>query len=131
MLCLYHAAAEAAPGTPAHGRAMEHKHKHKHQILGWITDLARRTGADEPDRLARTLTLLLDGALSSGALDDGVAAAVREAARLLVRVSLHLLQNAYTGISSWVRCEGQTGIGPNCHNHGSPPGPVTLPKRGR
>jgi AcrR family transcriptional regulator len=77
-------AAEAAPGTPAHDRAMEHKR----QILGWITNLARSAGADQPARLALALTLLLDGALSSGARDAGGAA--RDAARLLVRASLHL-----------------------------------------
>lgn len=96
------AAAEAAPGTPPHGRAMEHKR----QILGWVTDLARRAGAEEPDRLARTLTLLLDGALSSGVRDEGAAAAAREAARVLTRASVHLHRSASVGISSWVRCEG-------------------------
>ncbi|WP_458779774.1 TetR/AcrR family transcriptional regulator [Arthrobacter sp. D3-16] len=97
------AAAEAAPGTPTHDRAMEHKR----QVLGWITDLARRAGAQEPDRLARTLTLLLDGALASGAQEDGVAATARQAARLLVRVSVQLHQSAYTWkISSWIRCDG-------------------------
>jgi hypothetical protein len=34
------------------------------ELLATVADLARRAGADEPDRLARTLTLLLDGALS-------------------------------------------------------------------
>jgi hypothetical protein len=100
------ASAEAAPGTPAHGRALEHKR----QVLEWITELARRAGADEPDRLARTLTLLLDGVLASGAQEDGAAAAAREAARLLVRVSLQLHQSAYTGISSRIRCDGPNQI---------------------
>lgn len=95
------AAAEAGPGTPAHGRALAHKR----QVLGWISDLARRAGADEPDRLARTLTLLLDGALASGAQDDGAAAA-REAARLLVRVSLRRHQSSHAGIASRIRCDG-------------------------
>jgi len=99
---LINAAAESTPGTPAHSRAMDHKR----QVLGWITDLARRAGANEPDRLARTLTLLLDGALSSGAQEDSVAAAAREAARLLVRVSLHLHQSAHTGITSRISCDG-------------------------
>ena len=96
------AAAEAAPGTPAHGRALEHKR----QVLGWITDLARRAGADEPHRLALTLTLILDGGLASGAQQNGAPAAAREAARLLVRVSLHLHQSTYGGISSRIRCDG-------------------------
>lgn len=34
------------------------------ELLATVADLARRAGADEPDRLARTLTLLLDDALS-------------------------------------------------------------------
>ncbi len=96
------AAAESTPGTPAHGRVMEHKR----QVLKWITDLARRAGADEPDRLARTLTLLLDGALGSGVQEDSVAAAAREGARLLVRVSLHLHQSAHTGITCRISRDG-------------------------
>jgi AcrR family transcriptional regulator len=59
------AAAEAAPGTEPHDRTIAHKQR----ILDWLRDLARRAGADEPQRLARTLSLLLDGALASGALD--------------------------------------------------------------
>ncbi|WP_146072412.1 hypothetical protein [Arthrobacter sp. Y81] len=34
------------------------------ELLATVADLARRAGADEPDRLARTFTLLLGGALS-------------------------------------------------------------------
>jgi AcrR family transcriptional regulator len=86
-------AAEFVPGTPVYDRAMEHKR----QILGWITNLARSAGADEPDRLARTLTLLLDGALNSRARDGGEAA--RDAARLLVQANLHLHQRAHIGPS--------------------------------
>lgn len=96
------AAAEAAPETPAHSRAMEHKR----QVLGWVTDLARRAGADEPDRLARTLTLLLDGALVSGAQGDGAAAAAQQAVRLLVRVSLRRHQSAHAGTASRIRRDG-------------------------
>jgi hypothetical protein len=32
------------------------------ELLATVADLARRAGADEPDRLARTLTLLLGDA---------------------------------------------------------------------
>jgi hypothetical protein len=34
-----------------------------------MRDLARLAGAERPERLARSLSLLLDGALASGALD--------------------------------------------------------------
>ena len=51
-------------------------------------DLARQAGAEHPERLARSLSLLLDGALASGALDadpEAVEAARATAADLLVR----------------------------------------------
>ena len=80
------AAAEAEPGSPVHRRVVAHKQA----ILAWLVDLARRAGAAEPDRLARSLTLLLDGGLATGAL-DGDPDAAREAAataRLLVDAAL-------------------------------------------
>ena len=38
-------------------------------VLRWVTDLARQAGAVDPDALARSLTLLLDGGLASGSVD--------------------------------------------------------------
>ncbi|WP_427005021.1 TetR/AcrR family transcriptional regulator [Pseudarthrobacter sp. H2] len=80
------AAAESASGTRVHGRTVTHKQ----HILAWIGGLAARAGAPDPDRLARSLTLLLDGGLASGVLDaDPAAAAVaRSTAAQLVAASL-------------------------------------------
>jgi AcrR family transcriptional regulator len=76
------AAAEAAPGTPVHARTVAHKQA----VLTWVRHLAARAGAADPDALARSLTLLLDGGLADGALaaDPAAAAAAKEAARQLV-----------------------------------------------
>jgi AcrR family transcriptional regulator len=76
------AAAEAAPGTPIHERTVAHKTA----VLEWVRRLSSDAGASDPDGLARSLTLLLDGGLASGALDAEPDAAVRAAssARLLV-----------------------------------------------
>ncbi|HET8684222.1 MAG TPA: TetR/AcrR family transcriptional regulator [Micromonosporaceae bacterium] len=74
------AAAECGSGTEVHARTVEHKRV----VLAWVTDLARRAGADDPDALARALTLLLDGGLAAGVLDGEPAAA--EAARYAARV---------------------------------------------
>ena len=52
------------PGSPAHERTVAHKQ----WVLAWLEDLAERAGAEHPDRLARALALLLDGALAGGAL---------------------------------------------------------------
>jgi AcrR family transcriptional regulator len=76
------AAAESVPGTPVHERTLAHKHA----VLSWVTGLAREAGAADPEALARTLTLLLDGGLASGALDADPEAArqARAAAASLV-----------------------------------------------
>jgi AcrR family transcriptional regulator len=58
-------AAESQPGTTAHERTIAHKRA----VLDWVRDLATRAGARDPEGLARSLTLLLDGALANGALD--------------------------------------------------------------
>ena len=61
---------------------------HKQQFRAWIRDLADRAGAPDPDRLARSLTLLLDGGLASGVLDADpatAAAAGATAAQLVSR----------------------------------------------
>ncbi|MDI1466039.1 TetR/AcrR family transcriptional regulator [Catellatospora sp. KI3] len=75
-------AAESALGSDVHARTVEHKQV----VRAWITDLARRAAAADPDLLARQLTLLLDGGLSAGVLDADPAAAqaAKAAARALV-----------------------------------------------
>lgn len=80
------AAAESAPGTSVHSRTVAHKQ----QVLGWIRDLATEAGVAEPEKLARSLTLLLDGGLASGSLDgDPASAAIaRATAAALVRDAL-------------------------------------------
>jgi AcrR family transcriptional regulator len=80
------AAAETTPGTAAHDRTVAHKQK----VLAWMRDLAQDAGASHPDRLARALSLVVDGALASGALDaDPEAVEVaRDTARSLVRQAL-------------------------------------------
>jgi hypothetical protein len=62
----------------------------KRAVLAWLTDLAERADAPAPDLLARSLTLLLDGALADGALsaDPAAALAAKQAARGLVDASL-------------------------------------------
>ena len=75
-------AAESVSGTDVHARTVEHKAA----VRAWVRELAVAADARDPNRLARGLTLLLDGGLASGVLDgDPDAAAVaREAARALV-----------------------------------------------
>jgi AcrR family transcriptional regulator len=76
------AAAESAAGTAAHDRTVAHKRR----VLAWLRDLAQQAGAEHPERLARSLALLLDGALASGALDadpEAVDAARATAANLV------------------------------------------------
>ena len=76
------AAAESASGTRVHARTVAHKD----QVRAWIRDLAAQAGARDPDQLARSLTLVLDGGLASGVLDADPAAALaaRETAAQLV-----------------------------------------------
>ncbi len=76
------AAAENEAGTAVHARTVAHKNA----IRAWVRDLAARAGADDPDVLARALTLLLDGGLASGSVDALPDAPVvaKESARLLV-----------------------------------------------
>jgi AcrR family transcriptional regulator len=80
------AAAESASGTRVHARTVAHKQ----HILAWIRGLAERAGARNPDQLARSLTLVLDGGLASGVLDADPAAAgaARDTASQLVAASL-------------------------------------------
>jgi AcrR family transcriptional regulator len=58
-------AAESNAGSDVHARTVEHKNV----VRAWVTDLARRAGAADPDLLARQLTLLIDGGLAAGVLD--------------------------------------------------------------
>lgn len=76
------AAAETPPGHRVHERTLTHKRA----VLAWVEGLARDAGARDPSGLARSLTLLLDGGLASGALDADPDAPVRatESARVLV-----------------------------------------------
>lgn len=80
------AAAEAEPGTPVHERTVAHKRA----VRSWVRELAAGAGAADPGGLARTLTLLLDGGLASGALDASPEAATRaqESARVLVSAAV-------------------------------------------
>ena len=80
------AAAESASGTRVHGRTVAHKE----HIRAWIRDLAVQAGAPDPDQLARSLTLVLDGGLASGVLDADPAAATaaRQTAAQIVSASL-------------------------------------------
>ncbi len=80
------AAAESVPGSPVHERTVAHKQA----VLGWVRDLAVEAGAAQPGVLARSLTLLLDGGLASGALDADPQAALvaRKSARALVAVAV-------------------------------------------
>ena len=48
------AAAESAASTAAHDRTVAHKRK----VRAWLRDLAEQAGAEHPERLARSLSLL-------------------------------------------------------------------------
>ena len=78
-------AAESEAGSDVHARTVEHKNV----VRAWVTDLARRAGATDPDLLARQLTLLIDGGLSGGVLDADPATptAAKAAAQVLVETS--------------------------------------------
>jgi AcrR family transcriptional regulator len=80
------AAAEAVPGTPMHERTVAHKRA----VLAWLRDLAERAGADDPDSLARSLALLLDGGLADGALaaDPEAPRAAKAAALALIAAAV-------------------------------------------
>jgi AcrR family transcriptional regulator len=80
------AAAESEPGTPVHDRTLTHKTA----VRGWVRGLAADAGAADPDLLARSLTLLLDGGLASGSVDGlpDAPAAAKEAALALVALAV-------------------------------------------
>jgi AcrR family transcriptional regulator len=75
-------AAESVPGTDVHARAVEHKEA----VRAWVCEMTVAAGATDPDGLARSLTLLLDGGLAAGVLDGdpATADAARDTARALV-----------------------------------------------
>jgi AcrR family transcriptional regulator len=75
-------AAEAEAGSDVQARTVEHKAA----VRKWVRDLAGVAGATDPEGLARSLTLLLDGGLSAGVLDADPqsAEAAKGAARTLV-----------------------------------------------
>jgi AcrR family transcriptional regulator len=78
-------AAESTTGSDVHARTVEHKNV----VRAWVTDQARRAGADNADSLARALTLILDGGLAAGVLDGDptVAEAAKSAATVLVHAA--------------------------------------------
>jgi AcrR family transcriptional regulator len=80
------AAAENEAGTPVHDRTLTHKTA----VREWVRGLAARAGAADPDRLSRSLTLLLDGGLASGSVDGlpDAPAAAKEAAEALVTLAV-------------------------------------------
>ncbi|MDF2094078.1 TetR/AcrR family transcriptional regulator [Knoellia sp. 3-2P3] len=79
------AAAESQPGTAVHDRTVAHKAA----VLSWVRGLAEQAGARDPESLARSLTLLLDGGLASGSLDASPDApeAAKVSARALVEAA--------------------------------------------
>ena len=76
------AAAESSPGSPVHARTVAHKQA----VLAWLRELASRADAEDPDSLARSLALLLDGGLADGALaaDPEASRVAKQAAGRLV-----------------------------------------------
>ncbi len=48
-----------SPDDPIHGACAEHQHL----VLGYLTELARAAGAKDPERLAESLMLLMEGAI--------------------------------------------------------------------
>ena len=80
------AAAETDAGTPIHERTLSHKEA----VRDWVRGLAVAAGASDPDRLFRSLTLLLDGGLASGSTDGlpDAPAVAKEAAQALVDLAV-------------------------------------------
>lgn len=82
------AAAEAVPGTPVHERTVAHKQA----VLAWLRDLAQQAKAGDPDTLAMSLALLLDGGLANGALsaDANAPQVAKHAARGLLEAGVQV-----------------------------------------
>ncbi|MFS4092263.1 TetR/AcrR family transcriptional regulator [Streptomyces sp. AF1A] len=79
------AAAESDPGSAPHAVTVAHKQA----VRSWVRDLATAAGARDPERLALQLTLLIDGTLAAGKLeqDPAMPIAARAAAAELVEQS--------------------------------------------
>lgn len=79
-------AAESTNGTAVHARTIEHKAA----VRAWVREMAVAAGARDPDALAYSLTVLLDGVLASGVLDADPQAAesAKNAARQLVSAAV-------------------------------------------
>jgi len=86
------AAAENEAGTRVHDRTLAHKNA----VRDWVRSLAEDAGAADPDLLARSLTLLLDGGLASGSVDGlpDAPAAAKEAAQALVTLAVSEVMSA-------------------------------------
>jgi AcrR family transcriptional regulator len=80
------AAAESRPGSEVHLKITEHRAR----ILEWITSLARHAEADDPDKLARTLELILAGgqAQEMAAPDVDTHCLARTAAGHVIRAAI-------------------------------------------
>ncbi|MFD9002637.1 TetR/AcrR family transcriptional regulator [Streptomyces sp. NPDC059582] len=80
------AAAESEPDSAPYAVTVEHKRA----VRRWVRSLAEAAGAPDPDELALQLTLLIDGTLAAGKLeqDPAMPAAAKAAAHALVERSL-------------------------------------------
>jgi AcrR family transcriptional regulator len=80
------ASAEASAGSVVQLRVSEHRAG----VLEWIIHMSRQAGAADPDGLARTLALLLEGALALGmpTLDPDNPRLAQAAARQIIQEAL-------------------------------------------
>ncbi|GAA3892032.1 TetR/AcrR family transcriptional regulator [Streptomyces sp. NPDC003631] len=80
------AAAESEPGSAPYTVTVEHKRS----VRDWVRSLAEEAGAEDPDELALQLTLLIDGTLAAGKLEQNPAmpTAAKAAARALVALAV-------------------------------------------
>ena len=80
------ASAEASAGSVVQLRVAEHRAG----VLEWISRLSRQAGAADPDGLARTLALLLEGTLAIGmpTLDADNPRLAQAAARQIIQEAL-------------------------------------------
>lgn len=80
------ASAEASAGSAVQLRVAEHRAS----VLAWICRMCRQAGAANPDGLARTLALLLEGALALGmpTPDPNTPPVAQAAARQIIHEAL-------------------------------------------
>lgn len=80
------ASAEASPGSAVQLRVSAHRAG----VLDWIRSMSRRTGAADPDELARKLAVLLDGApaLAMDTVDPDSPRLAHDAARRIIHEAL-------------------------------------------